>query len=43
MLFRSGGKTAALQFLVGQVMRQMRGRADANAAAEALRRRLDAS
>ena len=36
-----GGKTTALQFLVGQVMRQLRGRADANSAAEALRRQLD--
>jgi len=38
--YRSG-KTAALQFLVGQVMRQTRGRADANTAAEVLRRHLD--
>ncbi len=38
-----GGKAAALQFLVGQVMRQTRGRADANSAAEVLRRHLDGS
>jgi aspartyl-tRNA(Asn)/glutamyl-tRNA(Gln) amidotransferase subunit B len=37
-----GGKSTALQFLVGQVMRELRGRADANGAAEALRRHLDA-
>jgi aspartyl-tRNA(Asn)/glutamyl-tRNA(Gln) amidotransferase subunit B len=37
-----GGKATAIQFLVGQVMRQLRGRADANSAAEALRRLLDA-
>jgi aspartyl-tRNA(Asn)/glutamyl-tRNA(Gln) amidotransferase subunit B len=37
-----GGKASALQFLVGQVMRQLRGRANANDAAEALRRHLDA-
>ena len=37
-----GGKASAIQFLVGQVMRQLRGRADANTAAEALRRHLDA-
>jgi aspartyl-tRNA(Asn)/glutamyl-tRNA(Gln) amidotransferase subunit B len=36
-----GGKATALQFLVGQVMRELRGRADANGAAEALRRHLD--
>ncbi len=36
-----GGKPSAIQFLVGQVMRQLRGRADANTAAEALRRHLD--
>lgn len=36
-----GGKATAIQFLVGQVMRQLRGRADANSAAEALRRQLD--
>jgi aspartyl-tRNA(Asn)/glutamyl-tRNA(Gln) amidotransferase subunit B len=36
-----GGKSSAIQFLVGQVMRQLRGRADANGAAEALRRQLD--
>ena len=37
-----GGKDSTIQFLVGQVMRQMRGRADANGTAAALRRRLDA-
>jgi len=37
----AAGKSAALQFLVGQVMRQTRGRADANSAAEVLRRHLD--
>jgi len=36
----AAGKSAALQFLVGQVMRQTRGRADANGAAEVLRRHL---
>ena len=36
-----GGKDSAIKFLVGQVMRQTRGRADPNAATEALRRRLD--
>ena len=36
-----GGKESAIKFLVGQVMRETRGRADPNAAAEALRRRLD--
>ncbi|MCC6236763.1 MAG: Asp-tRNA(Asn)/Glu-tRNA(Gln) amidotransferase subunit GatB [Dehalococcoidia bacterium] len=35
-----GGKEAAVKFLVGQVMRAMRGRADPNGAAEALLRRL---
>ena len=35
-----GGKDAAIKFLVGQVMRAMRGRADPNGAAEALLRRL---
>jgi aspartyl-tRNA(Asn)/glutamyl-tRNA(Gln) amidotransferase subunit B len=38
--YRSG-KAAAVQFLVGQVMRQTRGRADANSVAEVLRRHLD--
>ncbi|MGE0133868.1 MAG: Asp-tRNA(Asn)/Glu-tRNA(Gln) amidotransferase subunit GatB [Dehalococcoidia bacterium] len=37
----AAGKAAALQFLVGQVMRQTRGRADANGAAEVLRRHLE--
>ena len=37
------GKQAAIGFLVGQVMREMKGRADANAAAETIRRHLDAS
>ncbi|MGE3857737.1 MAG: Asp-tRNA(Asn)/Glu-tRNA(Gln) amidotransferase subunit GatB, partial [Dehalococcoidia bacterium] len=37
------GKQAAIGFLVGQVMREMKGRADANAAAETLRRHLDAA
>ena len=37
-----GGKQSAIGFLVGQVMREMKGRADANAAAETLRRHLDA-
>lgn len=36
------GKQAAIGFLVGQVMREMKGRADANTAAETLRRHLDA-
>jgi aspartyl-tRNA(Asn)/glutamyl-tRNA(Gln) amidotransferase subunit B len=36
-----GGKPSALQFLVGQLMRQLKGRADATAAAETLRRHLD--
>ena len=36
------GKQAAIGFLVGQVMRQMKGRADANTATETLRRHLDA-
>jgi len=35
------GKTSAIQFLVGQVMRATRGRADANTAADLLRRHLD--
>ena len=38
-----GGKESAIKFLVGQMMRETRGRADANAAAEALRRQLDAA
>jgi aspartyl-tRNA(Asn)/glutamyl-tRNA(Gln) amidotransferase subunit B len=37
-----GGKASALQFLVGHVMRELRGRADANEAAAVLRRHLDA-
>ena len=37
-----GGKQAAMGFFVGQVMREMKGRADANTAAETLRRHLDA-
>ena len=37
-----GGKDSAIQFLVGQVMRETRGRADANAAAETLGGLLDA-
>ena len=36
------GKDSAIQFLVGQVMRETRGRADANQAATLLRRLLDA-
>jgi len=36
-----GGKKAALQFLVGQIMKASRGKADPQRAAEALRRRLD--
>ena len=39
MLFRS--KQSAIGFLVGQVMREMQGRADANTAATTLRRHLD--
>ncbi len=35
-----GGKEAAVKFLVGQVMRSMRGRADPNGASEALLKRL---
>ncbi|MPZ98882.1 MAG: Asp-tRNA(Asn)/Glu-tRNA(Gln) amidotransferase subunit GatB [Dehalococcoidia bacterium] len=38
--YRSG-KEAAIKFLVGQVMREMRGRADPAGATEALRRHLD--
>ena len=37
-----GGKESAIKFLVGQVMRETRGRADANAAADVLQRQLDA-
>ena len=37
------GKQAAIGFLVGQVMREMKGRANANTAAETLRRHLDAA
>ena len=37
-----GGKASAIKFLVGQVMRETRGRADPNAVAEALQRHLDA-
>ncbi|MBM4415292.1 MAG: Asp-tRNA(Asn)/Glu-tRNA(Gln) amidotransferase subunit GatB [Chloroflexi bacterium] len=36
-----GGKPSALQFLVGQLMRELKGRADATAAAEVFRRHLD--
>lgn len=36
-----GGKKAALQFLVGQIMKASRGKANPQLAAEALRRRLD--
>jgi aspartyl-tRNA(Asn)/glutamyl-tRNA(Gln) amidotransferase subunit B len=36
-----GGKGSAIGFLLGQVMRQMQGRADANAVSELLRRELD--
>ncbi|MSQ35611.1 MAG: Asp-tRNA(Asn)/Glu-tRNA(Gln) amidotransferase subunit GatB [Dehalococcoidia bacterium] len=36
-----GGKPSALQFLVGQLMRQLKGRADAAAAADVFRRHLD--
>jgi aspartyl-tRNA(Asn)/glutamyl-tRNA(Gln) amidotransferase subunit B len=38
-----GGKESAIKFLVGQVMRETRGRSDPNAAAEALRAQLDAN
>ena len=38
-----GGKQAAMGFFVGQLMREMKGRADANTAAETLRRHLDAA
>ena len=38
-----GGKESAIQFLVGQVMRETRGRADPGDAAEMLRRHLDDS
>ena len=37
-----GGKTAALQFLVGQVMKASRGKANPGLAAQAIRRRLSA-
>ena len=37
-----GGKDSAIQFLVGRVMRETRGRADPNEAREALRAALDA-
>jgi len=37
-----GGKESAIKFLVGQVMREMRGRADPNGATEALRSHLEA-
>ncbi len=37
------GKQAAVGFLVGQVMREMKGRADANSVAEIVRRLLDVS
>ncbi|MEX2229673.1 MAG: Asp-tRNA(Asn)/Glu-tRNA(Gln) amidotransferase subunit GatB, partial [Dehalococcoidia bacterium] len=36
-----GGKDSAIQFLVGQVMREMRGRANPQSATEALRAHLD--
>jgi aspartyl-tRNA(Asn)/glutamyl-tRNA(Gln) amidotransferase subunit B len=36
-----GGKDAAIKFLVGQVMREMRGRANPQGATDALRRHLD--
>ncbi len=38
-----GGKESAIKFLVGQVMRETRGRSDPNAAADALRKHLDAN
>ena len=38
-----GGKQSAIQYLVGQLMRETRGRADPGAAAEMLTRQLDAS
>ena len=38
-----GGKESAIKFLVGQVMRETRGRADPNGATETLQRQLDAS
>ncbi|MXZ46360.1 MAG: Asp-tRNA(Asn)/Glu-tRNA(Gln) amidotransferase GatCAB subunit B, partial [Chloroflexi bacterium] len=37
-----GGKDSAIKFLVGQVMRETRGRADPNEAQAALRAALDA-
>ena len=37
-----GGKESAVKFLVGQVMRETRGRTDPNTAADLLRRHLDA-
>ncbi|MEX1021549.1 MAG: Asp-tRNA(Asn)/Glu-tRNA(Gln) amidotransferase subunit GatB, partial [Dehalococcoidia bacterium] len=37
-----GGKPSAIGFLVGQVMREAKGRADANQVTDLLRRRLDA-
>jgi aspartyl-tRNA(Asn)/glutamyl-tRNA(Gln) amidotransferase subunit B len=36
-----GGKEGALKFLVGQLMREARGRADATSAADVLRRHLE--
>jgi aspartyl-tRNA(Asn)/glutamyl-tRNA(Gln) amidotransferase subunit B len=38
-----GGKESALKFLVGQVMREMKGRTDPNSAAEMLKAALDAA
>ena len=38
-----GGKATAIKFLVGQVMRETRGRADPNGAAQTLQRQLEAS
>jgi len=38
-----GGKESAIKFLVGQVMRETRGRSDPNSAADALHAHLDAS
>ncbi len=37
-----GGKDSAIKFLVGQVMRETRGQADPNSAADLLKRHLDA-
>ena len=38
-----GGKESAIKFLVGQLMRETRGRSDPNTAADLLRKHLDAS